>query len=46
MMFDNFLKIELPTWDKPAQAVYLLRIPYGTTVTVEALTRIASAEHF
>ena len=28
--------MELPTWDKPAQACLSSRIPYGTTVTVEA----------
>jgi uncharacterized protein len=36
----------LPTWDKPAQACLSSRIPYGTPVTVEALTRIARAEEF
>jgi uncharacterized protein len=36
----------LPTWDKPAQACLSSRIPYGTVVTVEALTRIAQAEEF
>ena len=36
----------LPTWDKPAQACLSSRVPYGTTVTVEALTRIAKAEQF
>lgn len=36
----------LPTWDKPAQACLSSRIPYGTPVTVEALTRIAKAEEF
>ncbi len=36
----------LPTWDKPAQACLSSRIPYGTTVTVEALTRIAKAEEY
>ena len=36
----------LPTWDKPAQACLSSRIPYGTIVTVEALTRIAQAEEF
>ena len=36
----------LEVWDKPAQACLSSRIPYGTTVTVEALTRIAKAEHF
>ena len=34
----------LPSWDKPAQACLSSRIPYGTTVTVEALTRVARAE--
>ena len=34
----------LPTWDKPAQACLSSRIPYGSRVTVEALTRIAKAE--
>jgi uncharacterized protein len=34
----------LPTWDKPAMACLSSRIPYGTTVTVEALSRIAAAE--
>ena len=36
----------LPTWDKPAQACLSARIPYGTPVSVEALTRIAKAEEF
>ncbi len=36
----------LEVWDKPAQACLSSRIPYGTTVTVEALTKIAKAEHF
>lgn len=34
----------LPTWDKPAMACLSSRIPYGTPVTLEALTRIATAE--
>ena len=38
--------MELPTWDKPAQACLSSRIPYGTPVTVEALERIAKAEEF
>ena len=38
--------MDLPTWDKPAQACLSSRIPYGTTVTVEALTKIARAEQF
>ncbi len=38
--------MDLPTWDKPAQACLSSRIPYGSMVTVEALTRIAQAEEF
>ena len=34
----------LPAWDKPAMACYSSRIPYGTPVTVEALSRIGRAE--
>ncbi|HLZ71575.1 MAG TPA: ATP-dependent sacrificial sulfur transferase LarE [Dehalococcoidia bacterium] len=34
----------LPTWDKPAMACLSSRIPYGKPVTLEALTRIATAE--
>ena len=34
----------LPTWDKPAQPCLSSRIPYGTPVTVEALTRVGQAE--
>ncbi len=36
----------LPVWDKPAQACLSSRIPYGTPVSVEALTQIASAEEY
>lgn len=38
--------MDLPTWDKPAQACLSSRIPYGTPVSVEALVRIAKAEEF
>ena len=38
--------MEMSTWDKPAQACLSSRIPYGTPVSVEALTRIAKAEEF
>ena len=38
--------MDLPTWDKPAQACLSSRIPYGTPVSVEALTRIGKAEEF
>ena len=34
----------LSVWDKPALACYSSRIPYGTAVTVEALTQIGRAE--
>jgi uncharacterized protein len=36
----------LPTWDKAAQACLSSRLPYGTPISVEALTRIAKAEAF
>jgi len=36
----------LPTWDKPAMACLASRIPYGTPVTVEALSSIGRAEQF
>ena len=36
----------LPTWDKPAMACLASRIPYGTPVTVEALSSIGRAEEF
>lgn len=34
----------LPTWDKPAQPCLSSRIPYGTPVSIESLTRIGKAE--
>jgi uncharacterized protein len=34
----------LRTWDKPAAACLASRLPYGTPVTVEVLTRVARAE--
>ena len=34
----------LPTWDKPAQACLASRVPYGTPVTIETLSRIEAAE--
>jgi len=36
----------LPTWDKPAMACLSSRIPYGTPVTVEALSRVGQAEQY
>lgn len=35
---------DLPTWDDPASACLSSRIPYGTEVTVEALSMIDRAE--
>ncbi len=34
----------LPTWDKPALACLSSRIPYGTTITLEALSQVDRAE--
>ena len=36
----------LPTWDKPAMACLSSRIPYGTPVTVEALSSVEKAEQY
>jgi uncharacterized protein len=36
--------MDLPTWDKPSFACLSSRIPYGMPVTVEALSRIETAE--
>ena len=36
----------LKVWDKPAQPCLSSRIPYGTPVTVESLSRIEQAEEF
>ncbi|MCY4367238.1 MAG: ATP-dependent sacrificial sulfur transferase LarE [Chloroflexi bacterium] len=38
--------LDLPVWDKPAQPCLSSRIPYGTPVTVENLSRIEQAETF
>ena len=37
---------DLPTWDKPAMACLSSRIPYGTPVTVEALSSVDQAEAY
>jgi uncharacterized protein len=37
-------ELGLPTWDKPQMACLASRIPYGTAVTEERLSRIAGAE--
>ena len=36
----------LPTWDKPAMACLSSRIPYGTPVTLENLSRVGQAEQY
>jgi uncharacterized protein len=36
----------LPTWDKPAMACLASRIPYGTPVTIENLSRVGQAEQY
>ncbi len=41
---DLSLKMDLPTWDKPAQPCLSSRIPYGTMVSIEALGKIGKAE--
>ncbi len=38
--------LNLPTWDKPALACLLTRIPYNTTIDIESLKRIAHAENY
>lgn len=37
-------RLGLPTWDKPAYACLLTRLPHGTRVTEEMLRRIEAAE--
>lgn len=39
-------KLEIPVWDKPAQPCLSSRIPYGTPVTVQTLSKIEQAENF
>jgi uncharacterized protein len=36
--------LNVPVWEKPAEACYSSRIPYGTPVTMEALRQIGRAE--
>ncbi|HEU5347109.1 MAG TPA: ATP-dependent sacrificial sulfur transferase LarE [Ktedonobacterales bacterium] len=36
--------LDVPVWEKPAEACYSSRIPYGTPVTIEALRQIGRAE--
>ena len=37
-------RMDLPTWDKPAQPCLSSRIPYGTMVSVDALGKVGKAE--
>lgn len=38
--------LNLPTWDKPAVACLSSRFPYGVTINVERLAKIAACERF
>ena len=38
--------LEIPVWDKPAQPCLSSRIPYGTPVTAETLSKIEQAEDY
>jgi uncharacterized protein len=40
------LRLNIPVWDKPAQPCLSSRVPYGTPVTVETLSKIERAEDF
>jgi uncharacterized protein len=40
------LRLEIPVWDKPAQPCLSSRIPYGTPVSIETLSKIERAENF
>ncbi|MDQ1301237.1 MAG: pyridinium-3,5-biscarboxylic acid mononucleotide sulfurtransferase [Chloroflexota bacterium] len=37
-------QLGLPNWDKPSAACLASRIPYGTTITVQALSQVERAE--
>ena len=39
-------ELEIPIWDKPAQPCLSSRIPYGTPVTLENLSKIEQAEDY
>ena len=39
-------QLDIPVWDKPAQPCLSSRVPYGTPVTVETLSKIERAEDF
>ena len=38
--------LDIPIWDKPAQPCLSSRIPYGTPVTVENLSKVEQAEDY
>jgi len=38
--------LDIPIWDKPAQPCLSSRIPYGTLVTVENLSKVEQAEDY
>ena len=40
------LELKMPVWDKPAQPCLSSRIPYGTPVTAETLSKIEQAEDY
>ncbi len=40
------MKLDIPIWDKPAQPCLSSRIPYGTPVTVETLSKVERAEDY
>ena len=39
-------RLSIPVWDKPAQPCLSSRVPYGTPVTIETLSKIERAEDF
>ena len=39
-------ELDIPIWDKPAQPCLSSRIPYGTPVTIDSLSKIEQAEAF
>ena len=42
----NNVALQLPTWDKPAYACLLTRIPYNSSVTIGELERIERSEEY
>ena len=38
--------LDIPIWDKPAQPCLSSRVPYGTPVTIETLSKIERAEDY